>query len=331
MTKLSEPKWANYVAGVVAQYVSDVPEGFRLAFDLAVAGNVPLGSGLSSSASLEVSVAKFVECLLGDDASFSSSGRVGSAGPRGGDAAEKAVVVERALRCQRAENAWCDSSCGIMDQFVSSAAKAGVVVLIDCRIPDFEPAKFAGENAPVVVVCNSNVTHSIAGGEYPVRVAQCKTATEALQKVNPNIKMLRDATLEDLEKARGGMDDVTYRRAKHVITENKRTVEAKVALDAGEWEVMGKLMNGSHQSMKIDYEVSCKEIDALVDLAQAFPGVYGSRLTGGGFGGCTVTLVKKEDVANLMHNLKKGYMEKLGKECTCFETSPANGAREIFL
>jgi galactokinase len=322
--------WTTYVVGTVFQYLVDLPPpgghgGSTLDLTFCIVGDVPLGSGLSSSASLEVAVARFVEAIL-EGAAFS------------GETKMKSPSKIRALRCRRAENEWCHSPCGIMDQAISSAAKAGSLLLIDCRSLDFTETKMGpasgGEDGedenssspPVLVVANSNVKHDIAGGEYPVRVAQCQTATEALHQIRPEIEMLRDATVDDVEAAKDLMDETSYKRARHVTSENQRTLQAKEALERGDWAAVGELMNASHASMRDDYEVSCDEIDVLVNLAQNFPGVYGSRLTGGGFGGCTVTLVSKEQAAALIAHLGQEYEAKTGKECFCFETQPARGA-----
>lgn len=235
--------WTGYVLGVVAHYLPDLPKNTSFDLSLAISGNVPLGGGLSSSASLEVAVARFLEAVLGEH-SFSSD-TDGSSSPS----------KTRALRCQKAENTWCHSPCGIMDQYVSSAASEGTLLLIDCTSFEYQEVKMATLDNPVLVVTNSNVSHDIAGGEYPIRVAQCKTATAALQSVNDSIKTLRDATIGDVENAKSVMDDVTFRRARHVVTENARTLEAKDALEVGDWKQVGSLMNASHASMRDDYEV----------------------------------------------------------------------------
>jgi galactokinase len=312
----TETSWTNYVIGTVFQYIPDLPATKNLSMTFAISGNVPLGSGLSSSASLEVSVARFLEEILGDFA-FSSA-----------DPSDPPAKT-RALRCQKAENQFCFSPCGIMDQYVSSAAVAAALLLIDCNSLEYQLTKMAETDMPVLVVTNSNVQHDIAGGEYPVRVAQCKTATEALVKVNDRIHKLRDATVNDVEKAKDLMDVISYKRAKHVVTENSRTLDAKEALEKGNWVRVGELMNASHSSMRDDYEVSCDEIDVLVDLAQKYTGVYGSRLTGGGFGGCTVTLVKKNAAPGLIAHIKEAYKAKTGKDCFCFETLPSTGAHLV--
>lgn len=321
----NETSWTTYVVGTIMQYLPDLPPNSHLTLSFGLSGDVPLGSGLSSSAALEVAVARFVEAILGP-AAFSSDLTF--------QQQEFSPAKVRALRCQKAENQWCHSPCGIMDQAISSAAPkdGGCFLLIDCRSLEFQETIMAEatspQQAPVLVVTNSNVKHDIAGGEYPVRVVQCKKATEALQQLDSNLVQLRDATIEVVETAneRGLLDELTYKRAKHVVTENQRTIDAKSALEAGDWTVVGNLMNASHESMRDDYEVSCEEIDILVDLARNFDGVYGSRLTGGGFGGCTVTLVAPEKAAGLIEYLKQEYKEKTGTECECFETRPARGA-----
>lgn len=234
--------WTWYVIGVVAQYLPDLPENTAVDVTFAVAGNVPLGSGLSSSAALEVSVARFLEEILGDYA-FSSSD-------------VKLPAKARALRCQKAENVWCHSPCGIMDQYVSSAASDGDLLLIDCTSFDFE--KVHTTDPPSLVITNSNVKHSIGGGEYPVRVRQCNEATAALEAYSSRgkeISSLRDATLADVDEVQAVIDLVIYKRAKHVVTENERVLKAKEALLASDWKTVGELMNGSHASMKDDYEV----------------------------------------------------------------------------
>ena len=335
-----ESKWANYVQGVILQYLPDLEPDETFVLDMAIAGDVPLGSGLSSSASLEVATAVFLEDMLEKHHHGVAKNRLVDG--CGGDAiiSAKQIKMERAIRCQRAENVFCSVPCGIMDQFVSSAGSQGKLLLIDCRSLDFQEVSVGGAEstksksngeAPVLVVANSNVKHDLGDGEYPVRVQQCKDATRILSKVNGEIETLRDATMEDIDVAvsSAGLKGVLFQRARHVVSENKRTTETAKALEMGDWDTVGNLMNGSHTSMRDDYEVSCDEIDILVDLAQNFDGVYGSRLTGGGFGGCTVTLVKRECSQQLMDHLKSEYKKKTGMECYCFETSPGDGAKSI--
>ncbi|KAL3936671.1 MAG: hypothetical protein SGARI_002455 [Bacillariaceae sp.] len=303
-TPPAETAWTTYVLGTVYQYLKDLPSA---------------ESHLDLTFTISVSVARFVEAIL-EESAFSA------------ESTDKAVspTKVRALRCQKAENEWCRSPCGIMDQAVSSAAKDGSLLLIDCRSLDFSETRMAADtDQPVLVVANSNVQHDIAGGEYPVRVAQCKTATEALQKYKPDIQSLRDATHDDVEKAKDNMDEVIYRRVLHVVSENERTLQAKEELVKGDWARVGELMNESHTSMRDEYQVSCEEVDVLVDIAQKFPGVYGSRLTGGGFGGCTVTLVSKDKAQDLMDHLQQEYKTRTGKHCPCFVTRPSRGAHLV--
>jgi len=323
-------KWVNYVQGVVLQYLPDLKEDETFIFDLAIVGDVPLGSGLSSSASLEVATAVFLERIL-------DSQGVAYSSAKDAPLSEKQRKMERAVRCKLAENIFCGVPCGIMDQFVSSAGSFGKLLLLDCRSLDYREVSMGGETAsssdtPVLVITNSNVKHDLGDGEYPIRVQQCKEATDILTKMNPSIQSLRDATMKDVEAAAqlAGLDGLLLQRARHVVSENERTVKTADALEKGDWKTVGKLMNASHTSMRDDYEVSCEEIDVLVDLAQTFGDeVYGSRLTGGGFGGCTVTLVKKDSAQELIEYLKKQYEAKIGTKCVCFETTPAGGARPI--
>jgi galactokinase len=316
-----ERSWVDYVVGVVAQFVPDLPaEGCVVDLAMAIASDVPLGAGLSSSASLEVAIATFVECFMHTDMAYSSAGK------------DTDVVTERALRCQKAENEFAHSPCGIMDQLASIAAQDGNLMLIDCRSLEIThvPMKKMTEGQPVILITNSNVEHSIADSEYGKRRRQCQDAVEAMQQVPLyHVLALRDANLQDVNTSKDKMEEVTYRRAKHVVTENQRVKECKIALKTGLWDRVGELMNASHASLKDDFEVSCEEIDFLVDIAQKHDGVYGSRITGGGFGGCTVTLVKKENVDDLIGQLKAEYNEKTGKFCECFLTHPGPGARVL--
>jgi galactokinase len=219
-----------------------------------------------------------------------------------------------------------------MDQYVSSAASAGSLLLIDCRSLEYQTVTLPDIDSVVVVVANSNVKHDIAGGEYPNRVAQCAAATKVLKEnaTDPGrIFQLRDATFEDVLQAQEKMDDVIYRRARHVVTENARTLACTQALENADYVTAGQLMYQSHLSMRDDYEVSCTEIDVLVEIAMSAD-VYGSRLTGGGFGGCTVSLVQKDKVEQLVQLLQAEYPKRTdGLHCDCFVTSPAAGARVI--
>lgn len=318
----SARSWTNYVVGVVVQYMPDLPaEGCALDLAMAFASDVPVGAGLSSSASIEVATATFLEHFLRDFA-FSSAEEPNT--PR---------EVERAIRCQRAENEWAHSPCGVMDQIASSAAQKGSFMLVDCQSLEITQVPWK-ENVdqPVVLITDSKITHSIsADNEYGKRRRECNEALDAMQQVPLyHVLSLRDATVQDCKDAEEKMGDPTiYKRAMHVVSENKRTLECKTALKIGIWERVGDLLNAGHASLRDDFEVSCPEVDFLVDVAQKQEGVFGSRMTGGGFGGCTVTLVKKDKVDEVIAALKAGYKETHNKDCECFTTVPSEGARVL--
>lgn len=235
--------------------------------------------------------------------------------------------VAKALRCQKAEHTFAGVPCGIMDQYISAMGQEGNLLLIDCRSHEFKLVPFGhGEDTPVVLVTNSNVRHSLTGSEYPDRVRQCQEAVEVLSRRSPSVSSLRDVDMAMLEAAKGDMSDKAYQRAKHVVGENARTLSAVEALNKRDFVTTGKLMTGSHESLRDDYEVSCPEIDFLVELALSVRGVYGSRITGGGFGGCTVTLVDRGAVSELERVLKEEYQKRFGFHCDCYETQPSSGA-----
>ena len=295
--------WTNYMRGVVAQYLPDLPGG-KAGFDAAVISNVPLGGGLSSSASLEVATATALEAMYG----------------------LAVPPTEKALRCQRCEHAYCGVPCGIMDQFVSACGRAGHALLIDCRPP------FATEHLPLdeevaLVVANSNVKHSLSGSEYPDRVRQCREACDALRAAgHAEVRYLRDATLEQLNSV-DGLPDLVLKRARHGISEDARTLAARDALRARDYAAVGRLMLESHASLRDDFEVSTPELDALVEIAMRVDGVFGARMTGGGFGGCTVSLVKPEAVEPLFAAIAKEYAARSGgKAASCFSTRAGAGA-----
>lgn len=308
-----EPHWSNYVRGVLAQYIKDVPEGMAFEMNLMISSSVPIGGGVSSSAALTVSVATYVEAVL------KTAGVPISSDPR-----------VKARKCQKCEHDFLDLQCGIMDQFVSAMAEPGHALLIDCRSETATPVELSDPDV-VIVVTNSNIKHSLAqrGSQYPVRVQQCATAVKALKEVNPDIKTLRDANMEQLDLVKDSMDEICYRRARHVIKENDRCEMCAEALKRRDYRAVGEAMKMSHESLRKDYEVSCPELDILVRLANETPGVYGSRLTGAGFGGCTVTLAKKSAVEDLVQHLQINYKAETGVNCTCFVTSSGGGAKML--
>ncbi|XP_039990765.1 galactokinase isoform X2 [Xiphias gladius] len=289
------PGWANYVKGVIQHYRAPPVPGFRAV----IASSVPLGGGLSSSASLEVAFYTFLQQLKPDD----------------GD------KVSKALACQQAEHTHAGVPCGIMDQFVSVLGSEGHALLTDCRSLEATSIPLADQGL-VILITNSNVKHSLTGSEYPMRRRQCEEAASIMGKAS-----LRDATMKDLEEARDRMDDVTYRRALHVIEEIERTVQAAEALKRGAYKAFGKLMVESHNSLRDLYEVSCRELDELVSAALEVEGVFGSRMTGGGFGGCTVTLMQAHAVDRTILHIKGRY----SGTPTFYVTTPSEGARVLSL
>jgi galactokinase len=238
-----EPVWANYIKGAICQYLPDLPSD--AAINIVLISNVPMGAGLSSSAALEVAVSTFLECLF----NISSVTKVG-----------------KALRCQKAEHEWADTPCGIMDQYISAMGETGSFLLIDCRTKEYTLIPYRNDDGqqPLLIVTNSNVKHTLSGSEYPDRVRQCREAVSVLQKNNPEIKALRDATLEMIESARGDMDELCYKRAKHCISEDKRTLSAVKSLHGGLFAEVGKMMTESHISLRDDFQVLLCDITFIV-------------------------------------------------------------------
>lgn len=305
-----QPSWGNYVKGVTACYLKHTKVA-ALPVHVAIVSRVPFGSGLSSSAAIEVSFATFLE------AAFNIEG---------------ISKVQKALLCQQAEHEYCNVPCGIMDQFISSCGQKDCALLIDCRTKEPTPVAFTDPDL-VIVVSNSNVKHELSGGEYKERVEQCHAAVAALKVKFPAITHLRDATMEQLDAVKDQLSELVYRRARHVITEDDRTVECVKLVESKQYAEAGKLMFASHESLQKDYEVSTPELDYLVEVARAFPGVYGARMTGGGFGGCIVALVRRENAPALLTKLGEGYpVARFGKELPkpeSFITGIGDGAHVV--
>jgi galactokinase len=301
MTK-GEPKWSNYLRGVLAGFQQ---RGVKLpALDVAMVSTVPLGGGLSSSAALEVCTATLVEAATG----------------------KSIDPVEKALLAQKAEHEFAGVPCGIMDQFISVMGREGHLLLLDCRTRQTELVPM-NDPAVELLVVNTNVKHELGSGEYAKRRAECEAAAKIL-----GLASLRDATADQLEKAKGKMTEVVYRRARHVIGEIERTLHAAEGIRESNWPAVGNLMYASHESLRDDYEVSCKELDAVVEIAEDIGrsgGVYGCRMTGGGFGGCAVALVKTEAVAAIIKKIAADYKTKTGIDATIFSSRPAAGATII--
>ncbi len=297
-----KPAWANYVRGVVAGCTL---RGFSVpGFDAVISSNVPIGGGLSSSAALEVAVATLLEAMVG----------------------QTIDPTAKALLCQMAEHEFAGVPCGIMDQFIAVGAKQGHAMLLDCRSMQSELVPFTNPDVTVLII-NSQVRHSLAAGEYAKRRAECHAAAETLQ-----VAALRDVTIEDLHRRRDDLDPTVFRRARHVVDEIERTKAAAHAIGHDDWMAVGAAMYASHESLRDDYEVSCDELNLLVDLAAALgpkQGVIGSRMTGGGFGGCTVSLVRTDAVENVSRSIGEAYRQRTGIEAAMFATRPAGGARVL--
>ena len=295
-------EWSNYVAGVIAGCIE---RGMTPApFQAVIHSTVPYGGGLSSSASLEVAMATLIEAITGSQLS----------------------LVDKALLCQRAEHEYAGVPCGIMDQFASAMCRPDHLMLLDCRSRAIEQIPLVDPNITVLII-NTNVKHELSGGEYAERRGQCESAAGKLR-----VSSLRDATLEGLESRRGDLEPVEYRRARHAIGEIARTSQAAAAIKAGDWPLVGSLMYASHDSLRDDYEVSCPELDLLVDLAREIGrsgGVIGSRMTGGGFGGCTVSLVETARVGTITERLAARYEKQTGIAPTALTSRPARGAHVV--
>jgi galactokinase len=295
--------WTDYPLGVVSILAG---EGHVIpGFSLSLWGDVPLGAGLSSSASVEVATALAVTGLIGVDY------------PR--------PVLARL--CQRAENEFVGANCGIMDQFISANGARDHALLLDCRDLSFKLAPIPDHVA--LVIANTMVKHAITGGEYTSRRAEVEAACAVIASHRPEVKFLRDATVEDLEKWGHEMTPNSLKRARHVITENLRTVAAADALIKGDLNELGRLMAEAHTSYSKDFEASCDEADAMVELAQDLPGLIGARLTGGGFGGCTINLVEQSEAAEFQHELAGLYAGQTGIVPQIFICHASGGAHRV--
>lgn len=300
------PKWTAYLKGMTALYErNNIPVQ---PFQAVVVSDVPLGGGLSSSAALEMATGVLLEALNGETVDPS----------------------KRALMGQECEQQFAGVPCGIMDQLISSRGVAGHALLIDCRTLDVEAVPLDDPEV-CVVIANSKVTHELSGSEYPTRRKQCAEAARVIaEKYGDYITHLRDCDMGMLENVRDTLDQVTYQRAKHAIEEDVRTLEAKKCLIEGDLVTVGVLMYKSHASLRDLFEVSTTEIDHLVEIARGVDGVYGSRITGGGFGGCTVSLVKKSAVKDLFDAFEKQYpVVSGGVMADVFDTRPGVGARNL--
>ena len=300
-----EAHWTNYPKGVMWAFEK---RGFKMpcGLDIVLNGNIPNGSGLSSSASLEVLTGYLLRDLFGFDV----------------------TNVDLALIGQYSENNFNGMNCGIMDQFASAMGKKDNAIFLDTADLSFEYAPLVLEGAKIIVT-NSKVKHSLVDSEYNVRRSECEKALEELQSVI-GINTLGDLSEEQFEQYKAAIkDDVRVRRAKHAVYENQRTVRAVEALKKNDLTLFGRLMNESHVSLRDDYQVSCDEIDVLVEEAWKVPGVIGSRITGGGFGGCTVSIVKEEAVEAFREKVGAAYRERVGKEADFYVVEIGDGPSKL--
>ena len=295
--------WSDYVIGVAVTLL-------RAGYDvsgamLRVRGEVPIGSGLSSSAAIEVASAL---------ALLSNSER-------------RPDLVTLAKLCQRAENEFVGLQCGIMDQFVSCMAEAGKALMLDCRSLEYKLLPVPPTLR--LVICNTMLKHQLAGSEYNVRRAQCAAGVAALAHKLPGVRALRDVSISDIEKYGSDLPPIIYRRCHHVVSENARVLAAADALEQSDFQKFGQLMRESHASLRDDYEVSCDELDLMVQLGESVPGVYGARMTGGGFGGCTINLAQAEAVERVKEVVSSGYFKATNIKPDIYVCEPSNGAGEV--
>lgn len=292
--------WSDYVRGVTVMLER---AGHRLrGANLLISSELPLGSGLSSSAAIEVAAGY----ALLDAAGYEVDG------------------VELAKICQFAESEFVGMRCGIMDQFISCCGRQGQALMLDCRSLAHRLLRIP--EGVRLVICNTMIKHELANSEYNKRRAECEAGVRLLAEKLPGVRSLRDVTPEELEERRDSLPDSIYRRCRHVTGEIARVRAAAAALEHGDLEQFGSLMGESHRSLKYDYEVSCDELDLLVELARRVAGVYGTRLTGGGFGGCTVSLVRAENVSEFKREVAAGYERATGRAPEIYACATADGA-----
>lgn len=298
-----EHHWANYIMGVADQLIK---RGYSLGgFNLFLDGDIPIGAGLSSSAAVECATAYALNEIFALNIS-------------------KGELVKIA---QKAEHEFAGVMCGIMDQFASVFGKKDQVIKLDCRSLDYEyvPLKLNGIK---IVLLNTNVKHSLASSEYNTRRLQCEKGVAMVKKQHPEVKSLRDVTLDMLDKY-VSQDEIVYQRCKFVVEENIRLLEGCEDLKNGNIKSLGQKMFATHDGLSRDYEVSCKELDFLVDRVRNNPDVLGARMMGGGFGGCTINLVKEEAIDSLIQTLSKTYKEQMNLELTAYIAQIEDGTSAI--
>jgi len=297
--KRGQPAWANYIKGVIVGFQR---LGCKIpGFNAHIESTVPLGGGVSSSAALEVAAATLLEAIT----------------------KKKLSQVQKGLLAQKAEHEFALMPCGIMDQFISVMGRADHVLLLDCQNAKTKQVPMKSQSVAILVI-NTNVKHELTGSEYPDRRRQCEAAARAL-----GVKSLRSCTLADVNASPSKLTNIEFRRARHVVTEIERTTTAAKAFAGGNWKLAGDLMYASHGSLRGDYEVSCPELDDVVEIAHRIGlkgGVYGCRMTGGGFGGCCVALVDSSKVKAIAAKIAWAYKAKTRIPPSLFVSRPGQGA-----
>lgn len=300
----TDKHWTHYLLGVVEQFQKD---GFKIeGFNCAFGGNIPMGAGLSSSAALECCLSFALNELFNLNI-------------------EKIDLVKMS---QKAENEFVGVKCGIMDQFISVFGKKNHVLKLDCKTLNYEYFPFEFNDVKVVLF-DTQVKHSLASSEYNTRREECETGVGILKKHYPHINSLRDVTIDMLNKYKNELSEVVYRRCKYVVTENQRLLDACSALEKNDLNSFGKLMFQTHEGLKNDYEVSCRELDCLVDLVKDENDVLGSRMMGGGFGGCTINIIKENSIDDISQRVSKKYHEITGKQLQIYTGKIENGTTII--
>ena len=318
--------WANYPKGVVHFLLE---EGLDLSgADIAITGDIPQGAGLSSSAAFEVASAfAFIELSESVKMRKCKSEKAGKSAI--GNQQSAIDRVSLALLCQKAENQFVGVNCGIMDQFISAMGKKDHTLFLDCRSLNFELVPLNLHDTKIVV-CNTKLKRELASSEYNKRRKQCERGVELLSEWLGDIKALRDVSVEEFSKYGDRLPEIIRKRCGYVIAENARVIDSVKALKSGELEHFGKLMAESHTGLRDEYEVSCAELDTLVEAAGNVDGVIGARMTGAGFGGCTVNLVKEESIDQFVRTLSTAYEKRFDKQPEFYVCLAETGAKIVY-
>lgn len=302
LQRLENNAWANYVAGVASFLRQHLNIGGA---NIYISGNVPRGAGLSSSAALELATAYTLSTLFGGNF----------------------TPVDLATLCQRVENEFVGVQCGIMDQFASAMGKAHHAVFLDCQSLQHEFVPIPPEAR--LLVCDTGVRRRLNNSDYNLRRQECTQAVQQLSSFHPTITSLRDVSIQEFREAETSLDPVPRKRARHIISENQRVLQSVAALHEGNLSEFGKLMYQSHLSLKLDFEVSCAELDAIVDICAESEGVYGARMTGAGFGGSAICLLNETSVENVKARIEREYPQKTGRVPVVYECTSDDGATVV--